>query len=341
MALRTGVTGRQTARAKRGRTTGATTALRIDRNAALRMSPLELRNALELERIGAVDFHLDPSDQSDLAEDEVDVEDMEGDEFDDEESLEGDQEAAAESVLGMGPVGSTSPFLDCSHVYLITVVQGGTDQPPFCRFDAPGWFDRVRSRHGRQHLRRVGGVLNALASLMSEEFPGFLLDPSPAQFGWAEWQLLDRRKASLSDSILVRKGLARRLRGRLERADAVDDTALGGLLPHVWILWPQGPGGSETPAPLTMPVTTLYSKGFQLEAAAALCLAGFTAWRLSEAGAPAVSDARRRAARPFAQLDQRERLHTAAALVRVSADELLEVVSDLATSRDLVPEGAS
>ncbi len=317
---------------------GVRRALQIDRNAVFEMSPMQLRSAAALQRAQAIipDYGFE-DELTGLEDDEVAFDDMEGDEAEDD---------TVESRRGTEPMGflldsgalqapdQAGPFLDLSSIHPISVVPRRGDKPAQCWFEPPAWFGDIRSEGGRKKFDRLTRVLGAISGLLSHQFDAFLSDPSPATLGEGEWRFLDGNSAPLRDTILLRKGLVRRLNARLDHTDRVDEPRLGALIPHVWLVWPRAEPAADVPSgPFAMPLTAVYERDFQMVAAAHVSLGGLAAWALSDATRPEGWDTKRHRLQPFKALDQRQRLHLLSDLLSVRPPALLAAIQKLAGSR--------
>lgn len=318
--------------------------LRIDRNSALRMSPAELRSAFALVRSDVVVLDYEEAvDPGGLDRDEVATEDMDGEEIDADKSDAPDADPDSVGYLvdsgDLRLEDASGPFLDLQTVYALSVVPREGLSDAWCHFEPPAWFGQVR-RGERPKVWRIASVIGALAEVLSEDFGPFLSDPCPRALGECEWQFVDSSGTRVEESVLLRKGLVRRLNRRLDAAERVDAAGTSGLLPHVWLLWPfGGPSDCSQPQPLLMPLTAIYERSFRIQAAASLCAGGFTGWTLRDAQRPGSWDRASQARRPFRTLDQRERLHLLADVLRIRPGDLLARVLELAGAER--PRGAA
>lgn len=304
--------------------------LRIDRNAALRLSPSELRDALGMERSYVVDQLEDP-DESLLSEgDEVAFEDMDGegapsDAAEDDPPLPGGLGALTESGQ-LAPPTFDSVFLEHGDAYVIRVLRdSGTAS---CWFEPPSWFGRIGPR-GRERVERIATLIRALSRLLLEQFQPFLSDPRPEVYGACEWSYFDASRQSIDHSASVRKGLATRMNEYLSEDDRIDASGLGQLLEHVWLIWPWGGTVDQATPPLAFSFKAVFDHGFRVQAAAAMVGGGFGSWTIGPKDLTRDPVGAIPIRRPLRSLDQRDRLRSVASALRLGPEELLSAALDI------------
>ena len=309
---------------------GAKKALQIVRNEALRLSPLELRNALALNQAHTVSIdYNDDADLTEMKDDAAAFDEMDGEENTVEYSEGSEQIGYLSSGGALEVRDYAGPFLDPALVYAISVVPERKGNHAFCHFEPPAWFGRVRGQGGQASVQRLTCVLSAVADLLSEEFAAFLEDPTPARFSWCEWKHLDENSASFDRSAILRKGLVERLNDRIGRTERLDEPSFGALLPRIWLLWPDpllATGHvSAMLEPLVLPLSVIYERSFQIEVAARLSRWSDKNWPTTLLESPKEWDRAWRQGRmthPVKVLDSIERVHLLSKLLHVAADEL-------------------